>query len=338
MSCAAIATPGRHRRWDWVAVVGVAFGLLLAACGHGAAARSSGTGATALDPVADHPRSELPATVTSADGSEVTVTDASRILPLWGNLNEIVFSLGLGDSVVGRDVAATFPGTEDLPVVTNAHDVSAEAALSLEPTVVFAQTDTGPPEALDQIRAAGVPVVVLAAPTGIDDIAPRIRTVAAALGVPAAGDALVARTEGQIATAQEAIPAGDRPTVAFLYLRGSAGVYLMGGPGSGADSMITAAGGVDAGTAIGLERPFTPLTSEALVEAAPDVLLLTDSGLDSVGGIDALLAMPGISQTPAARDRRVVTVDDGVLYSFGSRTPEALTELIDLIHRPTPNP
>ena len=112
-------------------------------------------------------------------------------------------------------------------------------------------------------------------------------------------------------------------------------MYLLGGPRSGADSMIEAAGGIDAGTAIGLDRsPFTPLTSEALVEAAPDVLLLTDSGLESVGGIDALLAMPGISQTPAARDRRVVTVDDGVLYSFGSRTPEALAELV----RPDPRP
>jgi iron complex transport system substrate-binding protein len=96
--------------------------------------------------------------------------------------------------------------------------------------------------------------------------------------------------------------------------------------------MIEAAGGEDAGTAIGLDRSFTPLTSEALVEAAPDIVLLTDSGLDSVGGIDALLAMPGIAQTPAARDRRVVTVDDGVLYSFGSRTPQAIAELVQKFH------
>jgi iron complex transport system substrate-binding protein len=309
--------------------------LVAAGCGRGAVGSSAASvGSSALVPVADAPTPQLPATVTSADGREVTVTDAGRILPLWGNLSEIVFTLGLGDRVVGRDVAADFPGTEDLPVVTDAHDVSAESALSLHPTVVFAQTDTGPPEALQQIRDAGVPVVLLDAPTSIDDIPARIRTVAAALGVPAAGEALVERTEDQIATARQSIPEGDRPTVAFLYLRGSAGVYLLGGPGSGADSMIEAAGGEDAGTRIGLANPFTPLTSEALVEAAPDVLLLTDSGLESVGGIDALLAMPGIAQTPAARDRRVVTVDDGVLYSFGSRTPEALAELIPRIHAP----
>ncbi len=329
---------GRRRSLPGALALVLVLVLAAVGCGTGAGAGVPDEGASPLDPVADHPESVLPATVTNADGSEVTVTDASRILPLWGNLNEIVFALGLGDSVVGRDVAATFPGTEDLPVVTNAHDVSAESALSLHPTVVFAQSDTGPPEALQQIRDAGVPVVVLDVPGSIGDIPDRIRTVADALGVPDAGQVLVDRTEAEVAKAQEAIPEGDAPTVAFLYLRGQAGVYLMGGPKSGADSMIEAAGGVDAGTELGLDRPFTPLTSEALVEAAPDVLLLTDSGLDSVGGLDALLAMPGISQTPAARDRRVITLDDGVLYSFGSRTPEALSELIALIHgRPEPS-
>ena len=96
--------------------------------------------------------------------------------------------------------------------------------------------------------------------------------------------------------------------------------------------MIEAAGGIDAGTAMGLDRPFTPITSEAMVEAAPDVIVMTDSGLESVGGMDGLLGVPGVAQTPAAKRGRVVTIDDGQLYSFGSRTPEALQLLIDGIH------
>ncbi|MCD9625076.1 heme/hemin ABC transporter substrate-binding protein [Rhabdothermincola salaria] len=322
----------RCRRLFAVAALLLAVTLGASACG---AATSIGTpegDGVELSPVATAPTPVLPAEVRSADGTIVTVTDASRILPLWGNLSEIVFALGLGDRVVGRDVSATFPGTEDLPIVTRAHDVSTESVLSLEPTVVLAQTDTGPPEALDQIRAAGIAVVVLEMPMSIDDITPRIRTIAEALGVPAAGEDLVDRTEREIADARDTIPEGSEPLVAFLYLRGQAGVYLLGGEGSGADSMIAAAGGEDAGRAIGLDRPFTPITSEAMVEAAPDVILLTGSGLESVGGIDELLAMPGIAQTPAAASRRVVTVEDGILYSFGSRTPLALAELIEAIH------
>jgi iron complex transport system substrate-binding protein len=288
------------------------------------------TGET-LAPVGTAASPQLPVTVASADGRSVTVADVSRIVPLQGNLAEIVFDLGLGENVVGRDVSATFEEALDLPLVTRAHDVSAESVLSLHPTLVLIDSDTGPPEAIQHIRNVGVPVVEFARPTRIEEIGGRIEAVAAALGVPAAGTSLATSIEEDLDAALAGVPTDDPPRIAFLYLRGSAGVYLLGGPGSGADSMIEAAGGVDAGTAIGLDEPFTPITSEALVEAAPDVLLLTTTGLESVGGVDGLADLAGISQTPAGRDRRVVTVEDGLLYSFGSRTPAAIESMVEQI-------
>jgi iron complex transport system substrate-binding protein len=307
--------------------------VLVASAGCGAAAPGASEAQGVVSPVAEAPTPTLPVTVSSADGRDVTVTDVSRILPLWGNLSETVFALGLGDHVVGRDISATFEGVQDLPLVTTGHDISAESVLSVQPTVVLAQTDSGPPEALDQIRANGVPVVVFDEPTSIDDVIPRIESIAAALGVPEAGRELADRTQGELDAAEATVPHdGDEPTVAFLYLRGSAGVYLLGGKGSGADSMIEAAGGVDAGTAIGLTNPFTPITSEAMVKAAPDAILVTTTGLESVGGIDALLAMPGIAQTPAAANRRVVALEDGLLYSFGSRSADALRQLVEQLY------
>jgi iron complex transport system substrate-binding protein len=271
--------------------------------------------------------------VRSADGRPVTVTDVSRIVPLWGNITEVVFDLGLGGNVVGRDIATTFAEAEDLPVVTRGHDVSAESVLSLRPTLVLANADTGPPEALDQIRNVGVPVLVLENPQRVGDVEARIHEIATALGEPAAGDRIARQARAEITEVQAGIPTGAAPPkVAFLYVRGQAGVYLIAGPGSGADSMIAAAGGVDAGTAMGLTRSFTPITSEALVAAAPDALLLTTTGLESVGGMAGLLEIPGVAQTPAGRARRVVTVEDGLLYSFGSRTPEALQRMIDQLY------
>jgi iron complex transport system substrate-binding protein len=299
--------------------------------GEDAAAPGASTASTAAPSgTAASPR--LPVTVDSADGRSVTVVDVSRIVPLQGNLAEIVFDLGLGDNVVGRDISATFDEARDLPLVTRAHDVSAESVLSLRPTLVLVDSDTGPPDAIQHIRNVGVPVVEFARPTRIEEIGSRIEAVAAALGVPAAGTELATSIEGDLDAALAGVPSGDRPRIAFLYLRGSAGVYLLGGPGSGADSMIAAAGGEDAGTAIGLDEAFTPITSEALVEAAPDVLLLTTTGLESVGGIDGLADIAGIAQTPAGRDRRVVTVEDGLLFSFGSRTPAAIESMVDQIH------
>lgn len=324
----------RHR----VVAVVVAMGVALGACttaGSSPSVRAGGVDAPSLlAPVNDDPQPVLPVTVESADGRQVTISDASRIVALSGSLAEIVFALGLGDHVVARDVSTTFAEAEHLPLVTHAHDVSAEGVLSLGATAVLAEQDTGPPEALEQIRAAGVPVVVFDLPAGIDDVNGRVHAVARSLGVSSEGDALAQRTTDAIAEVQSAIPTdAARPRVAFLYLRGSVGVYLIGGRGSGADSMIDAAGAIDAGTDIGLDKPFTPITPEALVRAAPDVILMTTTGLESVGGIDGLVQIPGIAQTPAGTNRRVVTEEDGVLYSFGPRTALGLRDLIDRLHR-----
>ncbi|BET50506.1 ABC transporter substrate-binding protein [Kitasatospora aureofaciens] len=284
--------------------------------------------ANRVEPLAGRPEPRLPVTVPSADGERVTVRAAERIVPLSGSLSEIVFTLGLGDRVVARDVTATFEQAAKLPVVTRGHDVSAESVLSLKPDLVLAETTSGPEEAVDQIRAAGVPVLFVAAAKGLDDVGPRIGAVADALGVPAAGKELTRRSEQRIEAVRADVPHGREPRVAFLYLRGSASVYLIGGKDSGAGSLIEAAGAVDAGAASGLDKDFTAITSEALVKAAPDAILVMSKGLESVGGVDGLVKIPGVAQTPAGMDRRIVSVEDGVLLNYGPRTDQVLKSVV----------
>lgn len=320
----------------------VALTLVLTGCGGsgggGAAApKSAGSSADAdrVEPLAAAPAPKLPVTVESADGKKVTVESTDRIVPLTGSLSEIVFTLGFGEQVVARDITATFEQAEKLPVVTRAHDVSAESVLSLRPTVVLADTTTGPSEAIDQIRDAGIPLVVVDPAKGLDDVGRRIDTVAEVLGVPSAGTELKERTESRIAAVQKSIPdhkGGEKPRVAFLYLRGSASVYLLGGAESGASSLLEAAGAVDAGKASGLDKDFTAITSEALAKAAPDAILLMTKGLDSVGGMDGLVKIPGIAETPAGMDRRVVSIDDGVLLNYGPRTDQVLTDMVEQLY------
>ncbi|MEU5577671.1 ABC transporter substrate-binding protein [Streptomyces huasconensis] len=291
-----------------------------------------------VEPLKSGAKPELPATVTSADGRRVTVRDTARIVPLTGSLNEIVFTLGLGENVVARDITATFEQAEKLPVVTRAHDVSAESVLSLKPTVVLADTTTGPAEAIDQIRDAGVPLVVFDPAKSLDVVRPRIEAVAKALGVRKSGAELTRRTERRIDAVRAGIPAGagkerkKKPRVAFLYLRGSASVYLLGGRDSGASSLLEAAGAVDAGKESGLRKDFTPITSEALAEAAPDAILVMTKGLASVNGVDGLLKVPGVAETPAGLDRRVVSIDDGVLLNYGPRTDQVLKSLVEQLY------
>ncbi|MER5550815.1 ABC transporter substrate-binding protein [Streptomyces sp. NPDC002793] len=324
----------RHAPGTLTAVITLA--VVLTGCGTGAPAAQpksspgASTAADAVEPLATAPSPRLPVTVPSADGGDVTVTSTDRIVPLTGSLSEIVFTLGFGEHVVARDITATFEQAEKLPLVTRAHDVSAEGVLSLRPTVVLADTTTGPAEAIDQIRDAGIALVVVEPAEELADVGRRIDTVADALGVSSSGDELRARTESRVAAVQRTIPAreDDGPRVAFLYLRGSASVYLLGGRESGASSLLEAAGAVDAGKASGLTKDFTAITSEALAEAAPDAILVMSKGLDSVGGVDGLVKIPGVAETPAGMDRRIVSIDDGVLLNYGPRTDRVLAELV----------
>ncbi|MER5253754.1 ABC transporter substrate-binding protein [Streptomyces sp. NPDC002855] len=323
----------------WTAVLALA----LTGCGSSSdggggtspKAKAAASAPDRVEPLKTRPDPVLPATVTSADGKKVTVDDTSRIVPLTGSLSEIVFTLGLGKDVVARDITATFEQAKKLPVVTRAHDVSAESVLSLKPTVVLADTSTGPAEAIDQIRDAGIPLVVFDPAKGLDDVGPRIDAVARTLGVEKAGDELKSRTQQRIAKVRKSIPASartEKPRVAFLYLRGSASVYLLGGRESGAASLLEAAGAVDAGKASGLRKDFTAITSEALAKAAPDAILVMSKGLESVDGVDGLLKVPGVAETPAGLDRRIVSIDDGVLLNYGPRTDQVLKSLVEQLY------
>ena len=122
-----------------------------------------------------------------------------------------------------------------------------------------------------------------------------------------------------------------KPRVAFLYFRGSQ-TQLLGGEGSGAASLIEAAGGIDVGVEAGV-RGFIAITPEALVTANPDVILLFTSGLDMVGGVDGLLEIPGVALTEAGRNRAIVAFDGLYLLGYGPRTGAALAELIAAIHQ-----
>lgn len=285
-------------------------------------------------PITENPVPNLPATVRSFDGVDVTVTDVSRIVTAdrSGTLAQTVFSLGLGDNLVGRS-AASFPASEHLPNVTpGGHGLNAEAILALNPTVVLTDTSVGPLTVQEQLRNSGIPVVFVDPARTLGTVDSGIDAVAAALGVPEQGAALVQRTNEEIAAATAAFPTEHpEPTVAFLYLRGSA-IKMLGGPGSGADALIGALGGKDAGTVAGLTAEFTPITSEAMIAADPDVILIMTHSLDSVGGPAGLAELPGVAQTPAGKNGSIVDMDDSVLLSFGPDTGKVLAALSDALY------
>ncbi len=235
-----------------------------------------------------------------------------RVVALANGAAEIIASLGYKNILVGRDVASTLPSLKSIPIDESGMQVSAEAVLSQHPDLVFIDSNTSPLTALSILKSAGIKLVSVPSAFTLADIYPKERLIASTLGVPKAGHIL----EAQISALK--FPK-THIKVAFLYLRGTASIYLIGGLGSGADSILKADGFIDVGAST-LKNPFNALTAEELITLQPDVLLLMSKGLVSVGGISGLVQIPGIAQTSAGKNKRIVTVDDSLLLSFGPRT------------------
>lgn len=282
-----------------------------------------------------------PATATHAatSGAPVAAGSAARIVALDGDVAEIIWALGLGHNVVGTDLSATYPAAAArLHNIGYQMQLSAEPILALKPTIIIGTLDAGPASVITQLRGSGVRTVILnSSDTMISGnlqqaVEAKINAVASALGVSATGKRLAAATGKQIAAAEAlAKKATSKPRVAFLLVEAQANTYLIAGKGSSLGAMITAAGGIDAGSASGING-YIPLTPEALVKARPDVLLVFKSGADSVGGLPGLLKLPGVALTPAGQAKHVLIYEDDFLGNMGPRTGQALNKLVHDLH------
>jgi iron complex transport system substrate-binding protein len=332
-----------------IVVLTLAFALIATACGD-----SDGSDSTTAAP-APTTTSAAPAATTAppastttappattqapveqvfvgADGVETTITDTSRLVTLTGDLTEIVFELGLGERIVGVDVTTTYPEegaalNERGDTVGFAQQLTAEAVLRFAPTLVIGDQTVAPPEAIEQLRGAGVAVDILETQSTLDGVATKINQVAEILGVPDEGIALAARVQGEIDAARE-LAAGAQAdlSVAYVYLRGPQVIFLFGG-GMPTSAMIDGAGAVDAGAATGVFGP-APLTPEALVAAAPDVIVLPEAGLAALGGIEAFVQLPGVADTPAAQNGAFLSYDEAFFFNLGPRAGQALEQFV----------
>jgi len=253
----------------------------------------------------------------------------SKVIALANGSAEIIDSLGLKSILIGRDIASTEPALESVPVVTSGHQVVAEKIIALSPDLVIIDSSVGPTEAIASLKRAGVKVVQISEVWTVAGISEKVMEVASLLGVESTGKKLASLVESTIVSASKKV--SGSPRVLFLYLRGGNSIYLVGGSGSGADSLLASIGAVDVGATPG-SKPFTPLTAESLIALKPDVILVMTKGLDSVGGVSGLIELPGVAQTPAGKNSRIISVDDSLLLSFGARTPSLLTKLAEALN------
>ena len=268
------------------------------------------------------------AMVTSVSSLSGETPRYTKVIALANGSAEIIDSMGFKDILIGRDIASTDESLKSVPIVSTGHQLVAEKIIALQPELVIIDESVGPLDAIQTIRSTGIKVELINEVWSVGEISTKVGAISELIGTPLAGQSLADEIRSTISESAKAVEGS--PRIAFLYLRGGNSIYLLGGKGSGADSLITALGGVDVGAAIS-DTPFSAFSSESFANEDPEILLVMSKGLESVGGVDGLIALPGIAQTRAGKNRAVIAVDDSLLLSFGPRTPNLLIELADAI-------
>lgn len=272
------------------------------------------------------------ATTCARSGETAQPHAGRRIVAIGGPVTEIVFALGGGARVVAVDTSSVYPPeVTALPQVGYQRTISAESVIAAAPDLVVASADAGPPAALDQLRGVGIQLAVVPNATTPEETVQRITAVGAALHEPAAAAALASRVRDEITAARRrccAVTGQPAPRAVMIYARG-AGTLLLAGAGTSAAAMLELAGAHNAVTGF---TGFKPISAEALVAAAPEVIVIPARGLASIGGAAGLLALPGVADTPAGRNRQILAIDDLLLLGFGPRLGAAIDELSHGLH------
>ncbi len=272
----------------------------------------------------------LSCSVETKPSSEKPTNDGLKIVTIGGSVTEIVYALGAENLLVGTDTSSVYPeAAAKLPQVGYQRTLSAEGVLSLKPNLLIVLPEAGPPTAIQQIENAGVMVIKVSNESTVEGTKAKIREVAQAINLKEKGEEIVKKLESDISEAEKLVSSETtKPKVIFIYSRGAGNVQV-GGTGTPAEAMIKMAGGQNAITGF---SEYKPLTSEAMVAAQPDVILLPTRGLETMGGIDEVLKLPGIAETPAGKNKKIVSVDDMLLLGFSPRIGLGVKELCEKIH------
>lgn len=253
--------------------------------------------------------------------AEATAQSAARIVSLSGTTTEILCALGKEKDIIGVDVTSTYPASvAALPKVGHNRNVSAEAIIALKPSLVVGVDENIRPELVEQLHNAGIKVMLFHLESSVEGTKTLIRTVADSTGTADKAQAICDAIDTDL---KDTASLSKRTKVLFIYARG-AGTMMVAGKHTYPNAMIGLAGGENA---VNDFEDFKPLTPESMLKANPDVILMFDSGLESLGGMSGLLEVPGVKMTNAGKNKKVIEMDGQYLTGFGPRLGKAIAEL-----------
>jgi len=261
----------------------------------------------------------------SARAADAVYPQASRIVSIGGSITEIIYALGAEGQLAARDSTSMFPAqAEALPDVGYMRALSPEGVLSANPDLILMEQNSGPPEALEALRAAGVPLITLPDDYSAEGIVTKIRAIGRVIGEETKAEELAVEVNAQLDAVRKQIAGteGKKKVMFIISMRG--GKIMASGEDTAASSIIALAGGENA---ISGYTGYKQLVDESVINAAPEVILMMDRRGDHAAGNAELFSHPAIASTPAAKGEHVIRMNGLYLLGFGPRTAEAIREL-----------
>ncbi|WP_093917369.1 heme/hemin ABC transporter substrate-binding protein [Sulfitobacter marinus] len=249
------------------------------------------------------------------------------IVAIGGSITEIIYALGASDRLIARDTTSNYPAeAQALPDVGYMRALSPEGVLSVDPKMIISEDGAGPLETINVLEAANIPFMTVPDDYTAEGITSKINVVGQAIGEPEKAAQLAADLKTQldavVQTAQQ--KAGQAPKKVLFVLSTQGGRIMASGQNTAASAMIEMAGAQNAAT--GFEG-YKPMTDEAVISAAPDVILMMDRGGDHNSTVAELVALPAVALTPAGQKSAVIRMDGLYLLGFGPRTADAVSDL-----------
>ena len=261
---------------------------------------------------------------------------AEPLVTIGPSVTEIVYALGAGDQIIGTDQSSKTPEGAKVAKLGYHRQLSAEGLISLRPSRIIGTDNMGPPAVLEQLKAAGVEVTIMPSGNTLNDLYQQINALADLFDRESAGAELRQNLQKDITVVNklaEKAKAKYGRTTKVIYMMAYGGTPLIAGGNTTLDSLISL---------VGAQNPakvsfsgYKPVTAEALLTMAPDVILVGQAVLNTAKNADGVLKLlPGIQTTPAGKNKAVVAIDDTALMSgFSPRIGDVALALANDIYK-----
>jgi iron complex transport system substrate-binding protein len=285
---------------------------------------------------------ELVATQVIVDNTPIIVTDqrgkefqfdepVQRIVSLAPSNTEILFAVGAGSQVVGRDSFSDYPAeaqtVADIGGGFGALDT--ETIIASTPDLVLA-ADLTPAEQIQALEDLGLTVFVLGNPTDLPGMYENLRTIAAMTGHVEETETLIASLEERVAVVEEKL-AGvtERPLVLYELDGTDPNAPWVPGPGTFVNTLLTMAGGNNMSAT--LDGTWVQVSLETIIQMNPDLILLGDA---QWGGVtpEMVAARGGWDALTAVQEGKIYPFDDNLVSRPGPRLVDGLEALAKFLH------